>query len=131
VAWDSTTVLGLSEAGVQTYKAHLVGPDFQTGWTMKQKHTPGPWIYRWSKDANGFLVGTETGPGEHNWPGNQVGVYTADVLREADARLIAAAPDLFEAIQRALKEIEMWDGEISIGVIEDMQAALAKVMGGD
>lgn len=66
------------------------------------KMTPGPWIARFSKDVNGFLVGTESGPGKHGWPGNTVGTYVCDCPRESDAQAIAALPDLIEAMQLKL-----------------------------
>ena len=54
--------------------------------------TPGPWIYGKRSDGSIWLsLGERREPGEH-WQGDFFG-------KEADARLIAAAPDLLEALK--------------------------------
>ena len=70
----------------------------------KNKHTPGPWEAQWSTEtyANGQSSGPlgwnvfhrcETGLLEH------VAELPDTIQREANARLIAAAPDLLEAAE--------------------------------
>lgn len=44
----------------------------------------------------------------------------------AIATLFAAAPDMLEALQRLVREVREWDGEISIGLIEDAQVPRVK-----
>jgi hypothetical protein len=55
------------------------------------KHTPGPWV----ASGNGVHFGTECVATTHMEPREQ---------RQADARLIAAAPDLLEALRDLEKE---------------------------
>ena len=60
---------------------------------MKGAHTPGPWEV---KRVERFHVGI---------PG-QIGADPADFLTEANARLIAAAPDLLQALVQLLDAID-------------------------
>ena len=59
---------------------------------MKIEHTPGPWEAREHSDGSHWFVDWEQG-GE--------GYTLVDGLSEADARLIAAAPDLLAALRKA------------------------------
>lgn len=67
------------------------------------KLTPGPWMVSPDISAIGeFMVqGAKRGSGltEHN-------PLIADIVSEADARLIAAAPDLYEALSDWLSKTE-------------------------
>ncbi|HMU15856.1 MAG TPA: hypothetical protein PKC95_00295 [Thauera aminoaromatica] len=77
---------------------------------MNARHTPGPWIYAPSRDDKGelarvtvvahccgYVIGLPTSiPGGNYRDGDPSGD------EEADARLIAAAPDLLEACQTVL-----------------------------
>jgi hypothetical protein len=66
---------------------------------MRAKHTPGPWV------SNGFAIEQENGPafviahiehdGDPDWPDQGIDESTA----EANARLIAAAPDMLAALK--------------------------------
>ena len=62
------------------------------------KHTPGPWRSEkycvWAGDK--YIAGTQTGIGEP---------------QEANARLIAAAPELHEWLKVATEWMEWWLGE--------------------
>ena len=65
------------------------------------KHTPGPW-YAEKKNVHTGSVATCHWDGEDWWE-----VYSlnwADGSAEANARLIAAAPDLLEALEEALED---------------------------
>lgn len=70
------------------------------------KHTPGPWTA--DLDAYPIMITSEL----ETWPlvddGVEVGrtgVFVANTgLNKANARLIAAAPDLLEALQECLRE---------------------------
>ena len=67
------------------------------------QHTPGPWAT--SKGAYGVL---HVGPAKLDHPGREAAQYAADrgrdllAQREADAALIAAAPDLLNMCERLL-----------------------------
>lgn len=75
------------------------------------KHTAGPWAYGWETqdqhwaivtDAAGGIVAnvnTETGPDAHSAPAMR------QMPGEANARLIAAAPDLLAALEEAVKAL--------------------------
>ena len=76
----------------------------------KTMHTPGPWVVTrgsWSKDCNA-----------------QYELEGVKVLQAADARLIAAAPDLLEALQDALFLLWPYTEEAKKAV-----AAIAKATG--
>lgn len=72
------------------------------------KPTPGPWSFRWETSAQDWAivtdsagriianVNTETGPSPVSAPAMQV------MPAEANARLIAAAPDMLEALEGLL-----------------------------
>jgi len=62
----------------------------------ESKHTPGPWrLDTW----NGWLLSTE-----------DVGIAKFDMNRTllADAKLIAAAPDMLQACEMALQDMVRW-----------------------
>ncbi len=88
-------------------------------------HTPGPWtIGKYDCYDKGISI-----------PQPKVEIDFDDVNhgeQEANARLIAAAPEMFETLKRLVKEAAQWeDGEgITIGTIEDAQAAIDSVEGG-
>lgn len=95
--------------------------------TMTAKHTPGPWtwddgspwIYR---EINGATVARVA---EDN--GHMVAEYRKPMPMSANARLIAAAPDLLEACRAALE----WLGECHKGthqaeIADELRAAIAK-----
>jgi hypothetical protein len=86
-------------------------------------HTPGPWATEYMKssrggyaqqifDANGVLVATAA------WYPVRVSESTTATNREANARLIAAAPDLLEALEAMY---EMFNGN---GITPDDDAAI-------
>ncbi len=93
---------------------------------MNTKHTPGPWH-----------IGMKPGPMIYGSDSSQVADLRADLLdkgeRAANARLIAAAPDLLALLQR------MADGEIMGGTFNHAEtvheyqklarAAIAKATG--
>ena len=85
------------------------------------KHTPGPWRFEpHSVDSNYMLIYCSNTPGE----GDNVRGYCG----AANARLIAAAPDLLEALQRLIESGDVRDaGEA--GALKQARAAIAKATG--
>lgn len=88
-------------------------------------HTPGPWAYT-GNDDNDFVV---WGPGEDQFLANvgnvrlgPVGAMVAfDLTSQANARLIAAAPDLLEALKEMVAS-----GKIEGPKVADMAAYKAR-----
>lgn len=74
--------------------------------TPEVSHTPGPWQADECEDANGFTTIRE-GDGTPNGALHTDPIAT--VYRDANARLIAAAPDLLEACKSLLYATEHID----------------------
>jgi hypothetical protein len=74
------------------------------------KHTPGPWVIKgqdiMGNEPNGFIC---------SWSG-----------RSADARLIAAAPDLLDACREFVRKVECREAR-SKRSYEQMKAAISRV----
>ncbi len=75
------------------------------------KHTPGPWSYRKVPRKQEWEIDTKRCPnlGHESWTGMSV-VFGCDdypkmgkIVGEANARLIAAAPELLEALELLMK----------------------------
>lgn len=85
---------------------------------MSAKHTPGPWVFDTSNDGESVKASN----------GNYIieDVYHADYVSgsTADRRLIAAAPDLLEALEKALPDLSGQD-------LLRARAAIAKATGQD
>lgn len=91
------------------------------------KHTPGPWHghskLSSSENHTGFRV---YGPGASGWTIAEVMPIDPDGLEgAANARLIASAPDLLEALQTLLDALPF----LSHSAIENARAAIAKAQG--
>jgi len=88
------------------------------------KHTPGPWVvdpavrqgFTVYAPKEGFIVGTQ----------DEEGRYGA-IESEANARLIAAAPDLLDALLMVLDDPNALDGRPR--TYEYVHAAIAKATG--
>lgn len=66
----------------------------------KAKHTPGPWIYtNWGKDGDEANIRAKDGENTLH-----IGVVSFRNV-DANARLIAAAPELLEALESILKTL--------------------------
>lgn len=96
------------------------------------KHTPGPWHYGDEhvnrREFNCFSIGNGA------CSVAQVAVYPAISRDEAkaNARLIAAAPDLLEACQTMLRLAEGLDlGESNSDEVEQLRDAITKAQGGE
>jgi hypothetical protein len=97
------------------------------------KFTPGPW-HHIGEDDDDFVVyaGDEyvTNVGCHSiapvaFP-DENGVVAFDVLTQANARLITAAPDLYEALKDCVEALSYTEAGPRI---DAARAALAKVRG--
>ena len=72
----------------------------------KQGHTPGPWTYGVpSPGANFSIYATRMSIGRLGIASNSKRAAEG----EANARLIAAAPDLLEALRQVMGWIDGWD----------------------
>lgn len=89
----------------------------------EMKHTPGPWTI----NRHGAIVGGDFTEYTNGRGQSQIAMATgahniSDEERNANANLIAAAPDLLDALKRCSKLIE---GEVPSFVID----AIAKAQG--
>lgn len=93
------------------------------------KHTPGPWLV----DATGDGINIVQ-PVSEDQIAEVFGEQFPDEV-EANAQLIAAAPDLLAALYLALPYVEVQDGDehykpgAVANTIKTMQAAIAKAEG--
>lgn len=78
---------------------------------MDTKHTPGPWCVKYDKGGTPY-VGVASDP--HSYPGTVAVVNTS----EADADLIAAAPELLAAIDDVGALLKNWHNAIYNAVKE-------------
>jgi gentisate 1,2-dioxygenase len=87
------------------------------------KHTPGPWkiVDAW----NDHMVEGQNGE-EIIW---QDGPHGTPTINEANARLIAAAPDLLEALENLADYVDERAGDNECRPIENARAAIAKAKG--
>jgi hypothetical protein len=96
---------------------------------MTTKHTPGPWIDK-AFDKSQWNVYDS-----HGWPvaqALQIKVLNADIKqaeRTANARLIAAAPDLIEALTVLSDWVESLISDNECRPLENARAAIAKATG--
>lgn len=89
--------------------------------------TPGPWVVRhFPTDRSSYVV-TTTPDKDGKFVGSIIAFPTTDPNHEANARLIAAAPDLLEACEAMLKEMQVWENEQGIHPAATFaRAAIAK-----
>ena len=92
----------------------------------RAKHTPGPWAV----ERFPFSIGVYTEMPENQCLAilqNEERLVTPEL--EANARLIAAAPDLLEACKSAIR---MWDEDPRMpngGIADSLRAAITKAEG--
>lgn len=98
---------------------------------METKHTPGPWEFS-HREGQDKMYRTEVFSEEYggiatcDWTVKQCGNGVISTYREANARLIAAAPELLDA----LIELDDCGGEIpSWSTRDKVRAAIAKATG--
>ena len=102
-------------------------------------HTPGPW--RYDTDPNGWEFRIAQGDDAPYTPGySDVAHFAVNTVRgesrdtqEANARLIAAAPDLLAALEAIWPFVEEDDGGFATpqyqAAIDQVRAAIAKARG--
>ena len=99
----------------------LEPPWIRRGGEGVSKHTPGPWrIDEWGDIVAGLRDIAETA---HIW--NDGGDDTLPEMRRANARLIAAAPDLLAACKALLDAIEGDSIAYWHPIWDDVRAAIA------
>jgi hypothetical protein len=94
-------------------------------------HTPGPWAITREDHAHAIVSEEFVIADVFTFQPDCAGVRT-DAEGEANARLIASAPDLLDALQAVVNDLEMWPGEKNPEFFESMKAArtaLAKAKG--
>lgn len=90
--------------------------------TTEYKHTPGPWhvgtkeAHHCVYDARGWQIADASPLGKSD-------------DTKANARLIAAAPDLLSALEKTLSWLTSYPGEGALKAYEQAQAAIAKATG--
>ncbi|MBC2594913.1 hypothetical protein H5P28_11655 [Ruficoccus amylovorans] len=96
---------------------------------IKAKPTPGPWAY--NATSEGWF---DVGPIGGRYRGCTANVFNAECIggitnaeAEANARLIAAAPDLLEALEDIVDVLDAL-GE-ALAKVKDARAAIAKAKG--
>ena len=94
------------------------------------RHTPGPWVIARMSHSQIYVTQPQDRP--DRTPG-----YYAEVRRftpnhdevEANARLIAAAPDLLEALEDVVKQVLGAEADMWLD-IKQARVAIARVKGG-
>ena len=93
---------------------------------MSAKHTPGPWRY-WACKVDSRLQPPMYDYAQFANPHEHVFRAPLRYLREEDARLIAAAPELLEALKAA--EPYLRHANVAYNVYVQARAAIAKAEG--
>jgi hypothetical protein len=89
---------------------------------MSSKHTPGPWF------AHGRYIGTKNHKSAIGECRSASGCWSDDEPASANARLIAAAPDLLDAALSTIDTIEGGPTQVA-DAITALRAAIAKATG--
>jgi len=92
-------------------------------------HTKGPWKVYFTKDGGKIIgIGDAEGAGVTD---PHFGLWSSGEEQEANARLIAAAPDLLEACKAALSVIKanFPTEQSEFMALEKLDAAIAKAEG--
>lgn len=80
------------------------------------KGTPGPWKFRVNATADGFYIQSEDEDRFDSFIGDVGGGLQLKKEIETNAKLIAAAPELLEALNAITDNIETW---LNTGVAAD------------
>lgn len=105
------------------------------------KHTPGPWtigkVSHKKQRVDIDSLHADPTVGHQTWRGLARAYGCNDMPAEgtaamlANARLIAAAPELLEAIETLVEHFEYYIGDNECRPIENARAAIAKASGGE
>ena len=93
------------------------------------QHTQGPWKHEGQGDITGYENDTTYGC---YGPVDVACVYLRTVpgKSEANARLIAAAPDLLATFQELRESADYWsEYDVPLGIVDRIKAAIAKATG--
>ena len=98
---------------------------------MTMKHTTGPWkVGQYLGSLRQFVIHTDVGD---KGRGSDVAVTSIAFGSDetvANARLIAAAPDLLLYLKEARRTLEMWkDVAPAVSLCADIDAAIARATG--
>lgn len=98
------------------------------------KHTPGQWIHSLTCDPLHFhsLTTIIAGNVMSGMPQARIDVGgKADITElEANARLIAAAPDLYAVLSELEESCEYWsEYDVPLGIVERIKSALKRARG--
>jgi hypothetical protein len=94
---------------------------------MNTQHTPGPWAVKHHEDTDTYSI-IVAGRQWNSWTVAALGHSKED---EANARLIAAAPDLLAVCQELEESVEYWsEYDVPLGIVDRIRAAIAKATGG-
>jgi len=99
---------------------------------MTSLHTPGPWTAEPPDhvDIYGNPVPVDLFTPEY-WFISGPGADVHGLMTAADARLIAAAPDLLAVLQDLQESAGYWsEYDVPIGIVERINAAIAQATGG-
>ena len=107
---------------------------------MEQKvaHTPGPWLIEWNaaQGGEGHYITDSKDMVELSRIAAVLFHDDADGETRANAHLIAAAPQLLEALQTTAKNLRSWKAASNSGIktfdswLEVVEEAIAKAKGG-
>lgn len=86
----------------------------------ESKLAPGPWVVTHSP-VNGYRVSDKTGWG--------VAVVLKDVNDKVNAHLIAAAPQMLEALEAVFNDFKRDKGDIFISTMQQVKAAIRAAKG--
>lgn len=93
-------------------------------------HTPGPWSVYEDEDEPTLVVGHEKMPSYHIPLWGRVLSETPPTEEDrANARLIAAAPDMLDALKAYIAADESGDHDSFVNAYEGARAAIAKAEG--
>lgn len=98
----------------------------------KMSHTPGPWSYE--NEGQTVYVGDQI---EGQWIAQVRGwgwlqkLKNGEAVQDANGRLIAAAPELLEALQNIIDSVDKGHAVILVPLAANARAAIAKATGGD
>jgi len=96
------------------------------------KHTPGPWVALYDERRGNYQISSEAKDGMGHWIANTK-CESVPAHHEANAHLIAAAPDLYAALKECEVTLRVMghDSEPLARMAEAARAALSQADGRD